>query len=176
VGDAPSGQSYATAGDLTGEGAEATARRAALADRIATIGNAENESWGVELGYRYDDSEIVVGEPGAPAVDPIEYRPSTWPGSRLPHVFLSNGDSIHDRLGPYFTLLCLEEIDANVIQQAATKLKIPLEILYLMEPGLISIYERNLILVRPDQHVAWRGNALPNDIYELLSRVTGRLQ
>jgi hypothetical protein len=168
------GQVYVEAGDLSGEGPEAEARRAATGRRIAALGNAENESWGVELGYRYDGSAIIVTEADAPAIDPITYRPSTWPGARLPHVFLDDGVSIHDRLGLYFTLVALTDVDGTPIEAAAANLGIPLKVLKLGRSDLRHIYERNLLLVRPDQHVAWRGDVLPDDLTTLLQRVTGR--
>jgi len=168
------GQLYAEAGDLSGEGPEAEARRAELGRKIAEIGNAENESWGVELGYRYDDSPVIFAEPSPPPVDPITYTPSTWPGARLPHVFLADGVSIHDKLGLYFTLVALDDVDSSAIETAARELGIPLSVLRLGRPDLRAIYARDLMLVRPDQHVAWRGDALPGDLHALLTRVTGR--
>ena len=168
------GQLYAEAGDLSGEGPEAEARRAELGRKIAEIGNAENESWGVELGYRYDDSPVVFAESSPPPVDPITYTPSTWPGARLPHVFLADGVSIHDKLGLYFTLVALDDVDSSAIETAARELGIPLSVLRLGRPDLKAIYARDLMLVRPDQHVAWRGDALPGDLHALLTRVVGR--
>ena len=164
---------YAEAGDLLDEGPAGDARRAELAARIAELGNAENESWGVEYGYRYDQSPAIAHEAGAPAVDPLIYRGNTWPGARLPHVFLSDGEPIHDRLGLFFTLVVLDDTDTTTIEKAAGALSIPLEVLRLDRPDLRSIYERNLILVRPDQHVAWRGDSPPDDCRKLLSLVCG---
>lgn len=167
-------QIYADAGDLDGEGPAAEAKRAETGQKIAALGNAENESWGVELGYRYDDSPIIFAEPAPPAIDPITYRPSTWPGARLPHVFLEDGTSIHDRLGLYFTLVAVDQVDSAAIENAAHALNIPLSVLRLGRPDLKSIYARNLLLVRPDQHIAWRGDRLPDDLHALLTRVVGR--
>jgi len=164
---------YAEAGDLLEEGPAGDARRAELAARIAELGNAENESWGVEYGYRYDQSPAIAHEVGAPAVDPLIYQGNTWPGARLPHVFLSDGEPIHDRLGLFFTLVVLDGTDTTTIEKAAGALAIPLEVLRLDRPDLRSIYERNLILVRPDQHVAWRGDSPPDDCRKLLSLVCG---
>ncbi|MGD9472365.1 MAG: FAD-dependent monooxygenase [Novosphingobium sp.] len=164
---------YAEAGDLLEEGPAGDARRAELAARIAELGNAENESWGVEYGYRYDQSPAIAHEVGAPAVDPLIYQGNTWPGARLPHVFLSDGEPIHDRLGLFFTLVVLDDTDTTTIEKAAGALAIPLEVLRLDRPDLRSIYERNLILVRPDQHVAWRGDSPPDDCRKLLSLVCG---
>lgn len=165
---------YAAAGDLLEDGPQGDARRADLAHKIGQLGNAENESWGVEYGYRYDQSPVIVQEPNAPEIDPINYLPTTWPGSRLPHIFLEGGEAIHDRLGLFFTLVVLDDTDTSALEQAAADLSVPVEILRLEQPGLRSIYERNLILVRPDQHVAWRDDALPGDCKALLELVTGR--
>jgi 2-polyprenyl-6-methoxyphenol hydroxylase-like FAD-dependent oxidoreductase len=168
------GQAYAAAGELECSSREAALRRDDLGRQIALIGNAENESWGVELGYRYDDSPIIATEHGAPEIDPINYQPSTWPGARLPHVFLDNGESIHDRLGLYFTLLVLDDQNTRGAEAAASDLGIPLAVLRLSGANLRQIYQRNAFLIRPDQHVAWRGDNVPDDVHELLKRVVGR--
>jgi 2-polyprenyl-6-methoxyphenol hydroxylase-like FAD-dependent oxidoreductase len=168
------GRVYAEAGDLDGEGPEADARRAEAGRRIAALGNAENESWGVEYGYRYDDSAVIAHEPSPPAIDPLTYVPNTWPGARLPHVFLADGTAIHDRLGLFLTLVALDDVDSTAIERAAADLGIPLTVLRLGQPELRPIYERALLLVRPDQHVAWRGDTLPDDPAALLKLVTGR--
>lgn len=164
---------YAEAGDLLEEGPEGDVRRAELARKIEQLGNAENESWGVEYGYRYDESPVIVHEPDAPEIDPITYRPGTWPGSRLPHVFLEDGKALFDKLGLFYTLVVLDDTDTRPLELAATELSVPLDYLKLARPDLRTIYERNLILVRPDQHVAWRGDRLPDDCKALLCTVTG---
>lgn len=166
-------QIYAEAGDLESEDTGAEARRSALALKIADLGNAENESWGVELGYRYDNSPIINAEAEPPAVDPIAYRAATWPGSRLPHVFLEDGDSVLDKLGLYFSLVSLDEFDSTDIEAVAAELGVPMTIVRLNRTDLKAVYERAFLLVRPDQHVAWRGDALPADFAGLLRLVTG---
>ncbi|MFW2829658.1 FAD-dependent monooxygenase [Sphingomonas sp. ID0503] len=168
------GEVYAQAGDLLGEGPEADARRAEAGRKIEALGNAENESWGVEFGYRYDKSPVICAEANPPEIDPLTYHPTTWPGARLPHIFLEDGVSIHDKLGLWFTLVVIDDADTAAIESAAQALGVPLDVLRLGRPDLRDLYERNLILVRPDQHVAWRGDALPDDIDGLLKHVTGR--
>jgi hypothetical protein len=168
------GQVYAEAGDLGGEGLEAEAKRAEIGRKIAELGNAENESWGVEYGYRYDQSPVICKEPDPPAIDPLTYRPTTWPGARLPQVYLADGQSVQDKLGLWFTMLAVDRVDDSKIAAAARKLDIPLAVLALDRPDLRALYECDLILVRPDQHVAWRGDALPDDLEALLQHVTGR--
>jgi 2-polyprenyl-6-methoxyphenol hydroxylase-like FAD-dependent oxidoreductase len=117
----------------------------ALARGIAALGNDENESWGIEFGYRYDGVEP----------NPVAYEPTTAPGARLPSVVLADGSFLYDRLGPWFTLLRFGGADPSALASSAPA---PLEIVAVDEPALASIYEAKLVLVRPDTHVAWRGN------------------
>ena len=113
--------------------------------RIAALGNAENESWGIEFGYRYDGVEG----------DPLRYQPTTAPGARLPSVFLADGSALYDHLGPWFTLLRFGDADPSPLIDAAP---VPLEIVNVAESRLAPIYGAKLVLVRPDTHVAWRGH------------------
>jgi 2-polyprenyl-6-methoxyphenol hydroxylase-like FAD-dependent oxidoreductase len=167
------GQLYAEAGDITGTTAESHHNRSKLAAQIADIGNAENESWGVELGYRYDTSPVICGEADQVPTDPLVYEANTVPGGRLPHVFVEPDISVHDKLGLYFSLLILDDTDGAPFERAAAKLNIPLSVVRIDGTALRRIYERNLVLIRPDQHIAWRGDGLPSDPEQILSLVTG---
>jgi 2-polyprenyl-6-methoxyphenol hydroxylase-like FAD-dependent oxidoreductase len=167
------GAVYAEGGDLEEVSASAAARRENAARRIEQLGNAENESWGVELGYRYDDSPVIWTEANAPAVDSLKYAGSTWPGARLPNVFLEDGQPLHDLLGLGFSLLVLSDIDTTAFEQAASERKIPLVVRRLAEPQVRSVLDHRLLLVRPDQHIAWRGSAVPKDCGAVLARVSG---
>ncbi|MBV8747255.1 MAG: hypothetical protein JO134_19650, partial [Xanthobacteraceae bacterium] len=86
-----------------------------------------------------------------------DYVPSTVPGVRLPSVALADGTPIYDRLGPWFTLLCCGVPPSAALVAAAEKRGMPLALLHLDAPDLQQVYGRGLILVRPDQHIAWRG-------------------
>jgi 2-polyprenyl-6-methoxyphenol hydroxylase-like FAD-dependent oxidoreductase len=168
------GALYAAAGPIEGASEEAAANRAKLGAEIAAAGNAENESWGVEHGYRYDDSPVIAHESSAKPVDPLVYEPNTTPGARLPHVFLAPDDSIHDRLGLYFSLVIIDgDEEVSAFENAATELGIPLQIVRIARPDLIHIYERKLILVRPDQHIAWRSDHMPNEAAAILRKAVG---
>ena len=146
--------------DLSAPGSAGDAARAEAGKRIAALGNAENESFGIELGYAYPDSPIVCGEPDAEIPGTaLDYRPSTVPGVRLPSVVLADGTPIYDRLGPWFTLISCGVPPSTELAAAAARCNMPLSVLRLDQPELEQVYGRGLILVRPDQHVAWRGPA-----------------
>lgn len=154
------------------------AARKELADVIAAIHPALYGSLGLELGFRYAASDVVVPDGSSePASDDIRYLPTTWPGSRLPHVFLVDGTSIFDRLGLGFTLITFDDAsdaDAASFAAAARTREVPLAHMKIAEPWIEKLYERRMILVRPDQHVAWRGDAAPANVGELFDRLTGK--
>ncbi|MGE4429716.1 MAG: FAD-dependent monooxygenase [Sphingobium sp.] len=165
---------YANYDKLDDDTPEGEAQRRELGAYIENIGNAENASWGVEWGYRYDHSPIISYDGEAPEFEPVDYRPNTCPGARLPHIFLEPGVSIHDRLGSYFTAISLDGSDLGAFAQAAQAQNIPLETLILDRPDLLSVYEKPILLVRPDQHIAWRGEALPEEVAPILAKAVGR--
>lgn len=125
---------------------------------------------GLNFGYFYDASPIIAHDDGVPPPYTMgAATPSTVPGCRLPHVWLPDGRSLYDALGPGYTLLTAGR-DAQPLERAAAARGIPLATVA-VEPGT---YDRALVLARPDQHVAWRGDALPADVDALLDRITGR--
>jgi 2-polyprenyl-6-methoxyphenol hydroxylase-like FAD-dependent oxidoreductase len=136
----------------------------------------EFASLGVQLGARYDGSPIVAEDGTAPPRDDLDaYLPSACPGGRAPHLWLEDGGSLFDRLGPGFTLLDLSggAADTSGFAKAAVGRGVPFKVLSLGRSEARDLYERDLVLVRPDQHVAWRGNRVPEDCAALLARVTG---
>ncbi len=158
------------AGDLASEHGRAEAGR-----RIAALGNAENESFGVEMGYAYAGSPVVCTDPDAVIPDdPVTYVPTTAPGARLPSVFLDDGTAVYDRLGSWFTLLCVARPASAALVDAARRRGLPLTLLPL-GGGARDVYGESLILVRPDQHVAWRGPSCddPDEGQAIVDRVLG---
>jgi hypothetical protein len=90
-------------------------------------------------------------------------------------LWFADRSAIFDHFGPGFTLLRLpgRTSDTRAIQSAATKRNVPLKIVEVALPDARDLYGAGFALVRPDQHVAWRGDALPDDCEGLLARVTG---
>ena len=145
--------------------------------RVAEVEQRKsNEMIGAELGYRYAGSPIIADEPGGPEDDFRRYEPTTWPGARLPHVWLDGHVAMQDRIGRGFTLLRLgaKHEPADTLQHAFNELAAPFEVLDVSDAIARDIYGFDLILLRPDLHVAWRGNRLPHDPRELVALVAGR--
>ena len=153
--------------------AGAAARQAATAV-LSTFGE-EFAMLGVQLGARYDGSPIIVADGEPPADDPITYRPSAVPGGRAPHLWLDGHQSLYDRLGHHFSLIRFNGAGADTrpLESAARACGTPLETVEIDSAPGRDLYGRDLALVRPDLHVAWRGDRLPDDCGALLARVTG---
>jgi hypothetical protein len=148
--------------------------RSRAADKIKSLGNAENESYGTELGYRYNDSPIICSVPREEPEDPLRYIPKAIPGARLPSVFLANGKALFDLLGPWFTVLAADPSACETLVAAAQRRRMPLRVIAFNEPDFKSIYEAPMVLVRPDQHVAWEGCSLdPVAAESVVSRALG---
>ncbi|MGV9818929.1 FAD-dependent monooxygenase [Nocardia xishanensis] len=149
--------------------------RQQIGREISDLGNLENEAWGIELGYRYDHSPAVCGESEthAPQQRMDVYTPSTWPGSRPPSVRLEDGRAIFDLFGRGFTLLRFADHDVDAFTDAAAQRGVPLEVVDIRDARAHALYERDLVLIRPDQHVAWRGNATPAAPLLIIDRVRG---
>jgi len=153
--------------------------RAALANLLAIAREEAPKTFrviGAELGYRYAGSPVICDEPGGPAPNIEEYVPTSWPGARLPHVWLKPGEtSVHDRIGDGFTLLRLgrNKDDAARLRAAFDAIGAPFSTLDLDREAVRRTYEADYLLVRPDLHVAWRGDALPKDPDRVARVVTG---
>ena len=133
---------------------------------------------GLNFGYYYDQSPIISydGE-SAPAYSMDQFTATTVPGCRAPHFWLPNGQSFYDVLGPEFTLLRLDPtVGVRALQDVAHQQGVPLHLLDLSPQWVDAAYRHKLLLIRPDQHVAWRGDALPADSAALLRQLTGHVQ
>ena len=132
---------------------------------------------GLNFGYFYDKSNIIAYDGEAQPTYTINtFTSSTVPGCRLPHIWLENHKSIYDQFGEGLTLLQIgHEASGQDIVNAANELNIPLKLIQLENKYKDDVYKENLILVRPDLHIAWRGNTAPVNSADLLKLVTGRL-
>jgi hypothetical protein len=135
--------------------------RGELRDAIVP-GRWLHEQTGTVMGYRYNGSPIVIADPSTPEppTSITEYIPSTWPGARAPHVFLSDGKtSIFDAYGPDFSIVDFTEAGklSKQFVSVAKSLGIPITAVHIpKEAHCRAIWERDVVLVRPDGFVAWR--------------------
>jgi hypothetical protein len=145
--------------------------------RVAEVEQRKsNEMIGAELGYRYVDSPIVCDVPGGPEHRFREYEPTTWPGARLPHAWLADGAPLQDRI-PFegFTLLRLglTGADTSGLEKAMRATGAPFTVLDIPDDAPREVYGYDLLLLRPDLHVVWRGNRAPEDAAEVARFATG---
>lgn len=130
---------------------------------------------GLNFGYFYDRSPTLAydGE-AAPPYSMYHFTPSTVPGCRAPFLWLKDGRGLYDALGPWFTLIRRDPgVDAAPLLAAAAARGVPVALLGLAPDEGPSLYPQALVLVRPDQHVAWRGDAVPSDPLALMDLVRG---
>jgi hypothetical protein len=130
---------------------------------------------GLNFGYYYDRSPIIAydGEP-QPAYTMGTFTSSSVPGCRSPHLWLEGRRSLYDALGPDYTLLRFDpRTHVTGIVEAGARRNVPLRVLDVQVPEVPQFYGHKLVLVRPDQHVAWRGNAEPDAPDDLIDLVRG---
>jgi hypothetical protein len=119
---------------------------------------------------------VICDEPGGPPVNVDKYEPTSWPGARLPHVWLEPGKvSVHDRIGDGYTLLRLgkNKAGADGLAQAFAAYGAPFSVVDLDSEAVREVYGFDYLLVRPDLHVVWRGNQLPDAPATVAKTVTG---
>ena len=130
---------------------------------------------GLNFGYFYEDSPIIAydGEP-QPAYTMSDFTPSSVPGCRAPHLWLGDRRSLYDALGPDYTLIRIDpSVNVSGVVETGARCGVPLAILDVDAPEARELYVCNLVLVRPDQHVAWRGNKEPPDPLDLINLLRG---
>jgi hypothetical protein len=131
---------------------------------------------GIESGYSYAGSPLIADEPGNVAEwETSAYVPHARPGVRIPHMWLKDGRALQDVLGSDYTLLDLRgDCDAGPLVEEFRKLGAPLVVLRLDEERVRSVYGASVFLLRPDLHIAWRGDRAPADPACLAALATGR--
>lgn len=156
-------------------GPQGEASRAAIDAKLQSSLHNEWNSLGIDLGYRYEQSPIIIPDGTPPTEDtPDRYIPTARPGHRAPHAWLPDGRSTLDLFGRGFVLLRFAAQTAVApLDQAATLRRVPLQMIDIADDHIARLYASNLVLVRPDGHVAWRGDQLPGDVDGLIDIVRG---
>ncbi len=125
--------------------------------------------------FCYEESPICVSDGTPPLLGRARLAPSARPGTRAPHCWIADGRSTLDLFGGGFVLVRFgaPDIDVNSLTTAASTRGVPLAIVDIDQAEAAVLYEKRLVLVRPDGHVAWRGDALPDDAVSLVDHVRG---
>jgi hypothetical protein len=161
--------------EIEDETPEGEAARSALSRATYDLNVQQYCAAGLNFGYYYDQSPLIAydGE-GQPPYTMGSFTPSTVPGCRTPHLWLRDGRSLYDALGPDYTLLRFDPtVDVGELVAAATGRGVPLHLLDVDSPEASTLYRKKLLLSRPDQHIAWRGDGSPADARGLIDRVRG---
>jgi hypothetical protein len=162
---------------LNAAGPDAEARRRAYGEQLyqTTFRNWMND--GIVLDQRYQQSPVIVDDGSAePEWDPARYTPFAKPGHRAPHARTADGNSLYNSFGLGYTLLAFDHAkprDVEAIVEAAEARQMPLHVLRLNDRGIAELYDDPLVLIRPDQHIAWRSTAAPDDPYALVDILRG---
>jgi len=158
--------------DDTSEGADV---RHEIAKSFRTNHGRMHGMRGAEFGYTYAGSAILDEESRSEKWDTNVYSPNTRPGARAPHTWLSDGRPLQDVVGNWYTLLHFGG-GGNIgeFEAAFRAIGAPLAILHLDEPHMRKLYDKSMFLLRPDMHIAWRGDKAPANVGNLVDRVTGR--
>ncbi|MDX3906326.1 MAG: FAD-dependent monooxygenase [Pigmentiphaga sp.] len=146
------------------DGERAAAVRKEYGEWYADLLRQEWFTIGINLGYRYDDSCVICYDASPrPPLTVSTYEQTTLPGARAPHAWLAPGRSTLDAFGRGFTLVRSgpDAPPADPFAAAAARLGIPFSVLDIADPDICRLYERKLVLVRPDGHVGWRGHLVP---------------
>lgn len=157
-------------------GAEHDAARAAYGKWYNDLMKREWYTIGIHLGYAYGDSPIVVPDGSlVPPQQTATYEQTTAPGARAPHVWLKDGRSTLDLFGDGFVLVRLgaDAPSGDTLVRAANATGVPLTVVSLEEPDVVAAYQRKLVLVRPDGHCCWRGDADPDDATAIIDTIRG---
>jgi len=170
-----SGNIFAAVADIEDEGPRGAQTRAAIATTLPPK-IKHFAPIGVHLGYHYDGSPIISPDgTHPPPFDAASYAPTARPGHRAPHVWLADGRSTLDLFGRGFVLLCFggDLENCSAVVDAACARGLPLSVHSIDEEAARAAYERRFCLVRPDGHVAWRGDHLPMDAGPVIDAIQG---
>jgi 2-polyprenyl-6-methoxyphenol hydroxylase-like FAD-dependent oxidoreductase len=161
--------------DLEHDTAEGAAARRRVGEAAYRLHVQQFACAGLNYGYFYDRSPIIAYDAeSAPSYSMHDYTPSTVPGCRLPHFWLRDERSLYDALAPDHTLLRFDPtVDASDLLAAADRAGVPLALLDVAADDIPDAYRHSLVLTRPDQHVAWRGDQAPRNARALIDLIRG---
>lgn len=133
---------------------------------------------GLNFGYYYTGSPIIADDgESAPGYTMGGFTPSTVPGCRAPHFWLPDGRSLYDAFGQGYTLMRMDAgADVAALVAAARLRGVPLTVLDIRQRDVPDAYRHRLVLCRDDQHVAWRGDAVPEDALGLVDMLRGAVR
>jgi 2-polyprenyl-6-methoxyphenol hydroxylase-like FAD-dependent oxidoreductase len=161
--------------DIEDEGPRGDAAREELGRAMVELNVAQYCCAGLNFGYFYDDSPLIAydDEP-QPAYTMGAFTPSTVPGCRTPHVWLADGRSLYDALGSGYTLLRIDTATPTAaLEDAARTRRVPFDVIDVGPDSPLPGGRHRLVLVRPDQHIAWRGDTTPSDPGALIDLIRG---
>jgi 2-polyprenyl-6-methoxyphenol hydroxylase-like FAD-dependent oxidoreductase len=162
--------------EIFGPGTKGDAARAEYGANYTAMMKREWFSIGIHLGFFYEGSPLVVPDGTPPPPDEVmSYAQTARPGSRAPHAWLAPGRSTLDLFGRGFVLLRFgsKPPDGTALKEAAAARGVPFSVVDIAGDEAARLYERRLVLVRPDGHVAWRGDEPPREAGRLLDTVRG---
>jgi 2-polyprenyl-6-methoxyphenol hydroxylase-like FAD-dependent oxidoreductase len=156
-------------------GAAGEAARARAGKALYDLNVKQYCCGGLNFGSFYDRSPLIAYDGEAPpAYTMDQFTPSTVPGCRTPHLWLADGRSLYDATGGDYALLRFDpRVDTRALEQAAAQRRVPLRVIDVESREAAGLYRQALVLSRPDQHVAWRGDAVPHDPLALVDRIRG---
>ena len=129
---------------------------------------------GVEAGYSYAGLSPLIADEKTAQWEVSRYDPKALPGARIPHMWLKDGKALQDILGDDYTLLDLKgDADTAALEAAFRTRGAPLKVIRRDEQRVRDVYGASLFLLRPDLHIAWRGDAAPADPVGLAALATG---
>jgi 2-polyprenyl-6-methoxyphenol hydroxylase-like FAD-dependent oxidoreductase len=168
-------QRCGVSGDIESEGPIGSAARMLAGKQAYELDLQQQCCGGLNFGYFYKDSPIIkYDDEDQPAYTMHDFTPSTIPGCRAPHLWLRDHRSLYDALGPDYTLIRIDRTTRIFgLVEAAARRGLPLRVLDIDEATARPLYKHKLVLVRPDQHVAWRGDEEPTHPVELVDLVRG---
>jgi hypothetical protein len=155
-------------------GAEGDIERRQLATKIQSTIRREYETIGVQMGYHYDASPIIVDDGSDfQSYKYDTYAPTARPGHIAPHSWLEDGRSTMDLFGDGYTLLSFKGSNIEGLVAAAHQVGMPLSVELISDNKIAKKYEAKLVVIRPDGHVAWRGDEEPDDALAFVDQIRG---